>query len=93
MKIGGKIKYLRDVKRLSQQDLADKLDVSLKDVSSWELDHSLPDILTVKNMCDLFDVSVDTFLGNVKNKEKTSKENISNTVLNRIHFQIKIWKC
>lgn len=86
MDIGTKIKYLRDVKRLSQQELADRLDVSLNDISSWELDNSLPDILTVKKMCDLFNVSVDTFLGNEKNTEKVSKENSFNVLLKRRYF-------
>ena len=63
MKIGQKIRQLRNEKRLTQTDLAKILHVSQDTISLWELDKSLPDVKNVVEICKLFDVSSDYLLG------------------------------
>lgn len=63
MNIGEKIKYLREVKKLSQQELADELHVTKQEVSSWELGINAPDLDMMPKISAFFDVSLDTLFG------------------------------
>lgn len=65
--IGGKIKELRQSKKLTQKDLAKTLHVTPQAVSKWERNESNPDIQTLLKLSEYFHVSVDEILGN-KNK-------------------------
>ncbi len=62
MTIGQKITQLRDGMNISQEQLAEKIDVSRQSVSKWEMDHSTPQIDKVLQMCELFNVSTDELL-------------------------------
>ncbi len=53
------ISTLRKHHGMTQLDLAEKLNYSDKAVSKWERGDSLPDILVLKNIADLFGVTVD----------------------------------
>lgn len=59
MTTGERIRLLRTEKGLSQEGLADALDVTRQAVSRWETDASLPDIDKLIGLCDLFGVSLD----------------------------------
>ena len=50
---------LRKLHDLSQEDLAEKLQVSRQTVSKWESGSSLPDIEKCRILADLFEVSLD----------------------------------
>lgn len=63
-KLGEKIYLLRKERGLSQEELADKLNVSRQSVSKWETDQSVPDYDNVAAMCAFFGVSLDGFTGN-----------------------------
>ncbi len=62
MKIGEKIANLRVMAGMSQEQLAESLDVSRQSVSKWEMDLSLPQIDKVIQLCDLFGISTDQLL-------------------------------
>ncbi len=62
MTVGQKISYLRSRKSLTQEDLAEILEVSRQSVSKWEMDQSVPHIDKIVKLCDLFSVSVDNLL-------------------------------
>ena len=64
-KLGNKIFQLRKAKGLSQEELAEKLNVSRQSVSKWETDQSVPDSDNITAMCAFFNVSLDGFMGNV----------------------------
>ena len=64
MTIGEKISSLRAMKNLSQEQLAEKLNVSRQSVSKWEMDVALPQIDKVLQICELFSISSDTLLKN-----------------------------
>lgn len=47
---------------LTQVELAEKLNYSDKAVSKWERGESIPDLYALKNIADLFDVTIDTLI-------------------------------
>ncbi|MHB0938579.1 MAG: LexA family protein [Armatimonadota bacterium] len=63
LNIGKLIKELRRKKGLTQAELARRLNYSRQLVSLWEIDESMPDAATVKQLAELFNVSADYLLG------------------------------
>lgn len=59
MSLGQTISRLRTERRLTQDDLADRLEVSRQSVSKWETDASVPELEKLVRMADLFGVSLD----------------------------------
>lgn len=62
MTIGEKIVNLRSNAGLSQEDLAEKINVSRQSVSKWEMNQALPQIDKVLMICELFGISTDELL-------------------------------
>ncbi len=62
MKLSEKIFTLRKEKGLSQEELAEKLNVSRQAVSRWEGGSALPDATNVLQLSKLFEVSADYLL-------------------------------
>ena len=62
MKIGEKIAELRIAAGMSQEELAEHIDVSRQSVSKWEMDQALPQIDKVLQLCELFGISTDELL-------------------------------
>ena len=62
MTLPEKIITLRKERGWSQEDLADKLDVSRQSVSKWEMGQSVPAIDSIIAISELFKVSCDTLL-------------------------------
>lgn len=59
MTLAEKILSLRTSRGMSQDDLAEKLEVSRQSVSKWETGQSIPDLDKIIKLAELFDVSVD----------------------------------
>lgn len=59
MTLGEKILSLRTARDMSQDDLAEKLEVSRQSVSKWETGQSTPDLDKIIRLADLFGTSVD----------------------------------
>lgn len=53
---------LRKLKGLSQEELADKINVSRQTLSKYETGESLPDVEKCKQIADVFDVSLDNLV-------------------------------
>ena len=62
MTIGEKIAQLRIAADISQEQLAEKIDVTRQSVSKWEVGQALPQIDKVLQLCEIFDVSADVLL-------------------------------
>ncbi len=60
--IGKFISVLRKSQGMTQQDLADRLNVSNKAVSRWERDECSPDISLIPAIAEIFDVTCDELL-------------------------------
>ncbi len=83
------LESLRKQKGWSQDDLADRLNLTRQAVSKWETGSSKPDIDNVKNISQLFSVKIDDLLNNevVEDKavslnfeKKEKRENIIKTI-------------
>ena len=62
MTIAQKIQALRIEKGLTQERLAEMLEVSRQSVSKWELGQAVPDVDKIIRMSELFNVSTDKIL-------------------------------
>ena len=62
MTIGEKITMLREKNHISQEALADKMQVSRQSVSKWEMGQALPQLDKVVMLCKIFGVSTDEML-------------------------------
>lgn len=60
--IAKNITALRQNAKLTQSELADRLNYSDKAISKWERAESIPDISVLKSIADLFGVTVDDLL-------------------------------
>ena len=58
---------LRTKKRLSQEELAEKIFVTRQAVSRWETGETIPNTETLKLLSKEFDVSINTLLGSPQN--------------------------
>lgn len=58
MSIGNKIADLRREQKLTQKDLAEKLNVSDKVISRWETGNSLPDVEMMKRLAKVLNVTI-----------------------------------
>jgi transcriptional regulator with XRE-family HTH domain len=63
MTLGEHIQELRKERNLSQESLADKLNVSRQAVSKWETGLSNPDTKNLLLLAELFEISVDELVG------------------------------
>ena len=62
MILADKIVRLRKKQGLSQEELAEKLDVSRQAISKWESAHSVPDLEKILQLGYIFGVSTDYLL-------------------------------
>lgn len=80
MKLGQKIAGLRKKSSLSQEALAEKMNVSRQAVSKWESNQSIPDIEKIVDLSELFGVTTDYLLKNgtpsFESPGKSSEEKI-----------------
>ena len=68
MSLAENLQYLRAREGVTQEQLAERLDVSRQSVSKWESAASYPEMDTLLKLCDMFRVDMDTLLrGSVEN--------------------------
>ena len=70
-KIGKFLASLRKENNLTQEDIAEKLNVNVKSVSRWENGRNLPDPSIMKEICKIYNVSINELF----NGEKVKKSN------------------
>ncbi len=63
MEIGNIIRTKRRAKDMTQEELAEILNLSVSAVSSWECGKNLPDITVLPALCSVLGVTSDTLLG------------------------------
>lgn len=63
MTFGERIRVMREFKGLSQQKVADAVDVNQTTISAWERGAKYPDFFNLKALAEFFDVSADVLLG------------------------------
>ena len=73
MALPEKLFELRRKAGLSQEQLAEKLDVSRQAVSKWESGKAIPESETLIAICKLFDISLDSLVMGREEPEKQEK--------------------
>ena len=63
---GTRLAALRKERGLTQDSIADRLNISAQAVSKWENDLTSPDIDTLIKLSDMLDVTLDELMGKVK---------------------------
>ena len=62
MEIGKKLKDARIKTKFTQEEIAEKLNVSRQTISNWENEKSYPDIISVIELSSLYSISLDDLL-------------------------------
>lgn len=76
MNLGEKLFELRRTKNLTQDDVAEKLNVTRQTVSKWETNQSTPDFDKILPLCELYGISPNELLkGEIKEKVVNSENN------------------
>lgn len=74
MNIGEKIKRIRKMAGMTQEELAEKMNVSRQTISKWEKENSSPDLESAIALCELFEISLDDLM---KGGQSVKEEKIS----------------
>lgn len=80
MKFAEKVRHLRIKNGFSQEDLAEKLNISRQTISKWEAGNSFPEIEKLIALSDLFQVSID-YLLREKQINTNSSEDLDRMVI------------
>lgn len=83
MSLGQRLIELRKEKHLSQEEVAEKLNVTRQTISKWETDQSMPDFDKILPLCELFEISTDELLTGRKEQSERQKEEIIDTRENK----------
>ena len=75
MEISERLREIRQNAGMTQEEVAEKIMVSRVTVSHWENGKSLPDIVSLISLSDLYSISLDELLkGDSKRTEKVKKD-------------------
>ena len=86
MTLGQKLKEIRKKFGLSQEQLAEIMNVSRQAITKWETDAGLPDTENLKELSRIFEISINYLLDNNNElpllvmKKKLDKENYKNKI-------------
>ena len=90
MKFSEKLQTLRKENKMSQEVLADMVDVSRQSVSKWESGQAYPEMDKLLTLCKIFKCSLDDLTNdevseiNIENKAKVTPSNLVDQFLNII---------
>lgn len=73
-KIGSFLKELRKQKGITQEELAEQLNVSGRTVSRWETGNNMPDISILIELAELYDVSIPEIVNGERKNESMNEE-------------------
>ncbi len=83
--LGNKIQKLRKENNLTQEELAEKIDVTRQTISKWELNESTPDIIYSKKIAETFNISLDELL-EISLEEQLIKKIDNNRNISKLTF-------
>lgn len=88
-KIGKFIAKIRKDKKMTQQELADKLNVTDRAVGNWENGRRMPDVVFYKPLCEILGISLNELLSGEKIKKSELKEKTDEVLDNTIKYSTK----
>ena len=74
IKLGNRLAELRKEHHLSQEELAEKLNVSRQAISKWECGESSPDTDNLIELSKIYNISLDELVGNTPAKEEKADD-------------------
>src|SRR5690554_5840329 len=81
MNLGNKITELRKINKLSQEELAEKLDISRQSISLWETNQSMPSTEKLIELAKIFNVKIDDLINS------DSIENEGSIIVRTVHSE------
>ena len=88
-KIGKFISELRKGKKITQQELAEKIGVTDRAISNWENGRRLPDYSILKSLCKELDVTINELLSGEKLEKEEYQEKLEENIINTIDYTNK----
>lgn len=79
---GENLQFYRKRKNMTQEQLADKLEVSRQTISKWEAGASYPEMEKILQLCDVFSCSMDTLM-----RENASEQEVEDTQSYDVHME------
>lgn len=100
MKLNEKIYEYRKINRWSQEELADKLEVSRQTISKWEVGKNIPELEKLIKLAELFDITVDELVkenieivsNNENNLDDSNRKNEAKNIIDKSQKNKKIMK-
>ena len=95
-KIGEFLKSLRKSKGLTQEQLAEQFYVSSRTISRWETGSNMPDLDTLMNLSDFYEVEIREILDgerkseNMENEEKETLKKVAEYAVKEKRLKEKI---
>ena len=88
-KIGKFIAKCRKDKKMTQQELAEKLGVTDKSIGNWENGRNMPDLSLFKPLCDELEITINELLSGEKLKKEEYQEKFEENIINTIDYSSK----
>lgn len=75
MNLGNNLQYLRQIRNMSQEEMAEKLSVSRQTISKWETNQAYPEITKLMELSNIFHYKIDTLLNeNIRKSQEAYSE-------------------
>ena len=91
MTIGERLLKLRKEKNISQEELANELDVSRQTISKWETDQSQPDFDKIIPLCEYFGITSDELLTGNTNIKEAKQENVKSSFARNVSIAVMMY--
>ena len=89
LKSGKFIQELRREKKLTQQELADKLGVTDKSIGNWENGRNMPDVSLFKPLCEILDITINELISGERISKDKYQEKFEENIYNTIDYSRK----
>ena len=91
MTIGERLLNLRKERNLSQEELANELNVSRQSISKWETNQSMPDFDKIVSLCKYFNITTDELLTGNKDIVEAKEMNIKTNYARNLAISIGLY--
>lgn len=81
-KIGKFIAECRKKQKLTQEELAEKLNVNIRTISRWETGVSIPDLSLYEPLCDTLNITINELLSGSHLKKEEYQQNFEKNIIN-----------
>ena len=88
-KIGKFIAECRKKKKMTQNELAEKLGVTDKSISNWENGRNMPDLSLFKPLCELLNITINDLISGEKVSKDKYQEKLEENIISTINYTNK----